>query len=285
MTTLKTLAIHSHKGGVGKTTVAITLAKFGAMQGQKVCLVDCDFLGSGIADLVQYQRPSRYLDELLFSAEPHTFPMNDLLGAYTDRDLAQPLSLMLSHWLPDAEAEWSRQRVLMEKYMGTASAYGSARDTFQILQHRLAEEGFTLMVVDCHPGLGFISDSVRKLSDLSVLVTTPHRGDIVGLLKQVNLDKRFDTEQVFLLVNRWTSQVSDMASFQQDLREDSLHAAAMSTILGALKHLARDEQAFASIPESEVFRTLFDIGPGQYFPRVSVDEPAFAFCQQVFHRL
>ena len=45
---LSVITVHSHKGGVGKTTIAIAMASRLAEEGRKVCIVDCDELGPSL---------------------------------------------------------------------------------------------------------------------------------------------------------------------------------------------------------------------------------------------
>ena len=51
----KVISVHSHKGGVGKTTVAITLALELASAGDKVCIIDCDDEGPSLLHSVPFE--------------------------------------------------------------------------------------------------------------------------------------------------------------------------------------------------------------------------------------
>ncbi len=85
---MKIIAVHSHKGGVGKTTIALLLAKYASNNGRNVHVVDFDFLGAGIADLIRLEgKPDRYLESYFNSADPYTFDEERLFSEYTDDDI------------------------------------------------------------------------------------------------------------------------------------------------------------------------------------------------------
>jgi len=64
MTTGKTLAFHSYKGGTGKTTLIANLAAFYAMNGMKVCLLDFDLYAPSLTTYFR-KSASAYLNNLL----------------------------------------------------------------------------------------------------------------------------------------------------------------------------------------------------------------------------
>lgn len=279
---MRTIAFHSHKGGVGKPTVSFALAKHAASEGLRTCLMDCDFLGSGIADLFGYRRrPQKRLDDLLFSDSPHLFPLDDLLGEYVDTDLRLPFEVIHSASIPDAEGEWAKHRQRLDRMLGTAGSYGTAQDVLRSLLGRLEERGFEVVVLDCHPGLGLISRSIRELVSLSVVVTTPHRGDVVGLFDQVNLDKGFDEARAFLLLNRTERADFDLAALRNALQADGVRGAAMRVALGHVDHFGADPERYASVPECEALRAILNVGPRVWFPKVDPALPHFAFCPRV----
>jgi flagellar biosynthesis protein FlhG len=60
----KTIAVSSGKGGVGKTSVAIKLAKTLAAQGEKVLLIDCDYNLSNTAVKLGFPVEDKFYDLL-----------------------------------------------------------------------------------------------------------------------------------------------------------------------------------------------------------------------------
>lgn len=60
----KAIAIHSYKGGTGKTSVAANLAVIYASEGASVCLLDYDFRAPSLQVLFK-ERPDRWLNDFL----------------------------------------------------------------------------------------------------------------------------------------------------------------------------------------------------------------------------
>ena len=64
MTPGKTFALHSYKGGTGKTTLIANLAAFYAMNGMRVCLLDFDLYAPSL-NIYFRKTPKSYLNNLL----------------------------------------------------------------------------------------------------------------------------------------------------------------------------------------------------------------------------
>ncbi len=288
---MKTIAIHSHKGGVGKTTIALLLAKHAAASGSKVCVADFDFIGSGMTDLFALQRkPLHYLDYYFLEPDPYDFEVEQLMGSYTDRELRKrELKVMcnLGDGLPgkgrkNGVREKSELRSEMVSLMANEPRYREIQSKTEILHRKLEESGFDLLVIDCHPGLGFVSETVRSLpaAMLNVYATTPNRSDCFGLLKSVNV-KRLDGPAAFLIVNMATPQLIDPGSFRRLVEGDGLVGIEAQAVFPYLEYLGQNEAHFAALPESELLRDFLYLGQRGKLPPISSDRAEFGFIPKV----
>ena len=148
---MKTIALYSIKGGVGKTSTAVNLAHVGAERGMRVLLWDLDPQSAATWSLrVKIRRrggPARLLrgkqplHELVMSSD---HPRVDLL----------PASLALRKF--DATlARWRRRRDRLRK-------------------RALELEGrYDLLILDCPPGLTRLSENVFEAADLLLVPMIP----------------------------------------------------------------------------------------------------------------
>lgn len=158
---LSVIAVQNFKGGVGKSTVSIHLAQHLAIQGYRVCLIDCDSQGSTTTML-------GYVPDLDITEEDTLYPfirnaeMSSL--AYAVRE---------THWdglyfIPSNLKLYSAEYELAARI---------ARSE-QSLLNRLAEgiasiaDHFDVVILDPPPALGTLSLSVMRAAN-ALLVPVP----------------------------------------------------------------------------------------------------------------
>ena len=78
----KTIALHSYKGGTGKTTLISNLAAYYAMSGLKVCLLDFDLYAPSLSMYFR-KLPAMYLNNLL-NGETETKGKTDISKVLVD---------------------------------------------------------------------------------------------------------------------------------------------------------------------------------------------------------
>jgi hypothetical protein len=266
--------------------VALLLAKYATTSNRRVCLVDFDFIGSGIVDLFAMdQRPDCYLEGYFLDANPREFKLENLLGRYSDEDMgAQSFSVIfnLGEELPET-AGAETLAALKSNMMGlirNEPHYREIQTMTEILFEKLNANGIALTIVDCHPGLGLVSETVRSMADTNVYVTTPNRSDCFSLLKAVNL-KGLDGPGAILILNMAEPSVTDLPSFRYILENDGLVGTEAKFLFPYLKTVGRQEAHFAVIPASESLRRILYIGGSGYLPKVLPKEAEFSFCKKV----
>ena len=280
---MKTIAVHSQKGGVGKTTISLLLAKYAVVTGQRVCVLDFDFIGSGMANLLAFEkRPAKYVEDYFLHGAPHDYDVRALLGKYVDRQVAPDgiaVALNTGRGLPTgkkAQAELEME----ENMLGLAANephYQEIRTKAQVLFGLLAKEGLALAIVDCHPGLGLVSDAVGRLVDANLYVTTPNRSDCFGLLREVNL-RKLDSPHALLVVNRAEAPLVDPVAFAQALKQDRVLGPAGAAVLAHLKCMIAEVAHLSFAAESDERRKCFYLGTGGLLPHVNREAPELDFC-------
>jgi cellulose biosynthesis protein BcsQ len=278
---MRKIAVQSQKGGVGKTTMALLLAKFAAVEhGLRPCVLDFDFIGSGIANLLALQKkPSAYVEEYFLHGRVHEYDVKRLLGRYADPQLQRhEIGLMLHSGRGLPRGPKAKQEVRAEDEMlgmvANEPHYQVIHEKTKVLFDLLERDGFTIAIVDCHPGLGLVARAVRPLADLNIYVTTPNRTDCFGLLKDVNL-RRWDDRRALLVVNRAEPPVTDLATLRRLLRKDDVLGPSGTFLVSGVKYMASDQRHVAFVAESERLRRCFYIGTKGLLPPIDPSESDF----------
>ncbi len=147
---MKSVAVFSVKGGVGKSTLAVNLAHAAATQGgRRTLLWDLDAQGAATW-LLQREQPARtrardaFADDMLDGLILHTeYPNLHILPA--DRSLRR---------LEGDLAREDRAKAIRRKLKGFA-------------------EGYDRILIDCPPGLSELADRVFRAADLLVMPALP----------------------------------------------------------------------------------------------------------------
>ncbi len=272
---MKKIAVSSHKGGVGKTTVALLLAKYATGLGKKTFVVDFDLLGAGLADLIRFERKAdKYLEDFLLTSDPEGLRIKDLISVYTDRDIQSRsikfiLNMIIGMPLKEEEEEFKDNQRDIWDMIADDSHHGQIRAKMEHLFSKLEKEGTDLVVFDCHPGLGFISEIIRPKVDVNLYITTQNRSDCFGLLKEVNL-KQLDDKKSILILNRFggSKAVSLMEALSDYILLEGVLKTEFKSLLGQLLFIGKDEKHFAVIPESDELSNYGDIGSPGILPKI-----------------
>lgn len=239
---MPTIALLSAKGGVGKTTAAVHLAAAAAAAGQRTLLVDLD--PQGAASHLLRVRPACEIGAKAFWKGRHANTESGESGLVRAADLPR------LEVLP-AIAALRQSEVALDEMSGRRHRLATLLDR---LGERNPEGPWDVVIIDCPPGLGILSDNVLRGAD-TILVPVPPSVlalRTVALLADLAGD-RAATLRPFLTMAR-----SNQAGMAKDLKE--AWPRALVTIIPASAEIERAAQARLPVtttaPRSAVARAF-----------------------------
>jgi septum site-determining protein MinD len=165
----KIIAVHSYKGGTGKTSLSVNLAATFAKMGKKVCLFDLDFRAPSLFAILKAQAVEHYFNDYLNS----TCEINQVL-----LDLSSRISgdgkfyACLANPATEAIRDMSsKDRKWEMRALGRLLALREAL---------LRDQKFDYLVFDTSPGLQYSSINAIVAADFVVVATTADRSDVDG---------------------------------------------------------------------------------------------------------
>lgn len=168
---MKTTAIHSNKGGVGKTTICVNLAFHLASNGYNVCLLDNDFAGP---NLFTFFPPSynsgKYINQYI---EGKIDPQDFLVDVSAHYNLKGKLMVGLADPNPDA----TRAALKLDSQAATNMLRRQLK-----LKSDLAkkEYGVEFLILDTTPGIGMTTINSFLLADSILFLIKMSNADIIG---------------------------------------------------------------------------------------------------------
>jgi MinD-like ATPase involved in chromosome partitioning or flagellar assembly len=171
----KTFALHSYKGGTGKTTLIANLAAFYAMNGMRVCLLDFDLYAPSLTIYFR-KTPQSYLNNLL-SGEAE---ISDVLV-----DLSPELGLKGKLFLGFSSPGKEDIRDIEIKHEMKWQLAALRR--FLSAKNQLFEEyKIDYLFLDTSPGIRYWSINTLAAADILFLIMKNSDMDIEGTKKMIN---------------------------------------------------------------------------------------------------
>ena len=165
----KILAIHSYKGGTGKTLLSLNLAATFAKHGKKVCLMDLDFRAPSLSTILKIEKAEYWLNDYLSG----TCEIEKVLMDVSDR-IQNKGKLFIGLANPKTEAirdMTAKDRKWEMRALGRLLALRNSL---------LNDKGFDYLIFDTSPGLQYASINAIVSADLVVVATTFDRSDVEG---------------------------------------------------------------------------------------------------------
>lgn len=191
MTTV--VSVHSFRGGTGKSNTTSNVAAQLAAAGNRVGVIDTDIQSPGIHVLFGFE-------------EDVDGTLNDYLwGRRAMHDVAHDVTPVLQQSLPVAPGgalylvpssmkAGDISRVLREGY-----DVGTLNDGFRDLARDLQLD---YLLIDTHPGLNEETLLSITISDVLLLILRPDKQDFQGTAVTVDVARRLEVPELYLVVNK-----------------------------------------------------------------------------------
>ncbi|MGF1482630.1 MAG: MinD/ParA family protein [Cyanophyceae cyanobacterium] len=200
----KIIAIHSYRGGTGKSNFTANLAAAIAQQGQRVAVVDTDLQSPGIHALFNLDESSlgKTLNDYLWGRSPILETAYDVSPL-----LKQDAALFL---IPASMNADEIARILSEGYN-----VSQLNDGFRQL---IKELELDYLLIDTHPGLSRETLLSLAISHTVLLILRPDRQDYQGTAVTVDVARQLKVRQMMLVINKALSKM-DHATLQQNVEK------------------------------------------------------------------
>lgn len=210
------IAVHSFRGGTGKSNLTASLSAILAQRGYRVGIVDADIQSPGIHALF----------DLEDSTSHHS--LNDYLWGNCDiQDAVQDVS----HVLPDSPSNGRIYLVASSLRTGEIARIlkeGYDVDLFNNGLHDLMHQfALDYLFIDTHPGINEETLLSITVSDTLLLILRPDRQDFQGTAVTVDVARRLRVPKVLLAVNRVLPVFDTVALEEQMLATYQVPVAAM----------------------------------------------------------
>jgi len=171
----KIIAVHSYKGGTGKTLMSVNLAATFAKAGKKVCLFDLDFRAPSLFAILKAENTEFWLNDYLNNVYDINKVLIDLSSRLTGNGkfyaaLANPSTEAIRD-MSSKDRKWE---------MRALGRLLSLRETL------LRDQKFDYIVFDTSPGLQYSSINAIVAADFVVVATTGDRSDVDGTKRMLN---------------------------------------------------------------------------------------------------
>jgi len=206
----KIVAVHSYKGGTGKTLLSVNLSATLAKQGKKVVLFDLDFRAPSLFAILNTPNTECWLNDYLNG----TCDINRVL---IDMSNKVPGNGKFFVGLANPSTEAIRD-------MSAKDRKWEMRALGRLLSLRnslLNENGFDYIVFDTSPGLQYSSINAIVTADFVVVATTSDKSDVDGTRRMLRELYNLFEKKTGLVINKVldASSLSKRQEMDKKVRE------------------------------------------------------------------
>jgi MinD-like ATPase involved in chromosome partitioning or flagellar assembly len=204
----KIIAIHSYKGGTGKTSLSVNLAATYARRGKKVCLMDLDFRAPSLHAIFKRQDLDYWLNDYLNGVCEIDKVLVEAKGHSNGGKLMIALANPTTQAIRDMTA---KDRKWEMKALGRLL---SLRTSI------INDAGFDYIIFDTSPGLQYSSINAIVTADVVLVVTSLDASDINGSQRMTTELYDLFEKKTGILVNK---VIAEYLSSEEEQKKFSKH--------------------------------------------------------------
>jgi MinD-like ATPase involved in chromosome partitioning or flagellar assembly len=206
----KIIALHSYKGGTGKTLLSTNLSAAYVSMGKNVCLLDLDFRAPSLQSILKLKNPEHWLNDYLHE----TCDIKKVLIDISDRFKGGKFFVGLANPSTEAIREMSaKDRKWEMKALGRLLA----------LKTSLIDElKLDYTIFDTSPGLQYSSINAIVSADVVLVVTSRDRSDVEGTHRMIHELYELFEKKTGLILNKVPLQILSSKSEKKKLFDELL---------------------------------------------------------------
>ena len=226
----KIIAVHSYKGGTGKTLLSVNLAATFAKLGKRVCLFDLDFRAPSLFAILKIDNAQCWLNDYLNGA-------CDIKKVMIDLSSKIPSSGKFFAALANPGTEAIRD-------MSAKDRKWEMRALGRLLSLRnmlLNDQGFDYLIFDTSPGLQYSSINAIVTADFVVVATTGDRSDVDGTRRMLRELYNLFEKKTGLVINKVLDSTSKSNLEEMNARVKDVYHVPMLGLVPCFCEILRAE--------------------------------------------
>jgi septum site-determining protein MinD len=233
------IAVHSYKGGTGKTLISLNLAATLVKHGKKVCLMDLDFRAPSLSTILKIENAPCWLNDYLNGSCEIEKVLIDVSERIPNKGkffvgLANPTTEAIRE-ISAKDRKWEMRA------LGRLLALRNSL---------LNDGGFDYLIFDTSPGLQYSSINAIVSADLVIVVTTLDRSDVNGTKRMLKELYDLFEKKTEIVLNKVLGEFSSK-SWNDDLqaRIKDIYAVPMLSVIPCFCDISKAEGNFIFVQE------------------------------------
>lgn len=200
----KIIAVHSYKGGTGKTLLSLNLAATLVKHGKKVCLFDLDFRAPSLSTLLKVEKTEYWLNDYLNGTCEIDKVLIDLSSKIQNTG---KLFVGLANPVTEAIRDMSaKDRKWEMRALGRLLALRNSL---------LNDKGFDYLIFDTSPGLQYSSINAIVSADFVLVATTLDMSDVDGTRRMLRELYDLFEKKTEIVLNKVLQDVSSKSGKEE----------------------------------------------------------------------